>query len=1655
MSKAYTSPTSALIFSLVFLSLHSLVAQPKANLEVNRTSAIDRTLPVLNVTVDAGGRKWASNAKGVYQIKASDFGTPLSVPAGHKNVLSFKGGNADFTWSEEAFKSQVKAECTVTSAWYDEKTTTLWLGTDEAGLFQFKTTPQLQLVQQYTNSNSKLRSKNITIIFQDKSNRLWVGTDDGLMYGPPGRWKGDFSGYEVQRIREYGNVIYVLADGEISLAPNGDKWSDLKLNKKKLEGQIADFDIDMGGKMWLVSGVLTRYDLLGDTYDVFSGPEYYTSEYGTCVAVDFDGAAWVGTSDKGLYQVDKASSMTLNAYVDKPISCAGDGKDAVLVAKVTGGVPPYTYAWSGGLSGDNPKGVGAGNYLVTVTDSKGKTRSAEVPVPDARLRIKARQKKPVSATGQSDGSAEVDMETNASGLQIRWSNGETMAVATKLPSGPHSVTVTDPKGCSAVATVVITEKAPPMAAVISEKEPVKCAGDKNASLTVQITGGKGPYKYTWSNPALSGEQPTGLQPGEYQLTVTDATGITTTATVSVKQPEALTVNVQVQSPATLSNADGKALAQAKGGTGIYAFKWDNGETAYTATKLAPGQRSVTVTDANGCSATATVSISEKITPLEVSISVKKIIKCAGEKASLVVETTGGKAPFQYNWNNPAAIGGQPDNLPAGDYALTVTDITGGSSTVTFAILEPAPIAASIAVTAPASTGNADGKATAQATGGAGTYTFKWDNGETAAAALKLAPGQRSVTVTDANGCSATATVSISENILPLAVSISEKNKINCAGDKTAALAVQVSGGKGPYKYAWNSPTLAGDQPGNLAAGDYVLTVTDAAGTASTATVSVKQPAALSAAASATAPASTGNADGKATAQATGGAGTYTFKWDNGETAAAALKLAPGQRSVTVTDANGCSATATVSISENILPLAVSISEKNKINCAGDKTAALAVQVSGGKGPYKYAWNSPTLAGDQPGNLAAGDYVLTVTDAAGTASTATVSVKQPAALSAAASATAPASTGNADGKATAQATGGAGTYTFKWDNGETAAAALKLAPGQRSVTVTDANGCSATATVSISENILPLAVSISEKNKINCAGDKTAALAVQVSGGKGPYKYAWNSPTLAGDQPGNLAAGDYVLTVTDAAGTASTATVSVKQPAALSAAASATAPASTGNADGKATAQATGGAGTYTFKWDNGETAAAALKLAPGQRSVTVTDANGCSATATVSISENILPLAVSISEKNKINCAGDKTAALAVQVSGGKGPYKYAWNSPTLAGDQPGNLAAGDYVLTVTDAAGTASTATVSVKQPAALSAAASATAPASTGNADGKATAQATGGAGTYTFKWDNGETAAAALKLAPGQRSVTVTDANGCSATATVSISENILPLAVSISEKNKINCAGDKAAFAVQVSGGKPPYNYVWNNPSLRGDQQDGVGAGEYAVTVTDALGTSQTAALQVKEVEPLVVELTRNIGATTERSNDGKAQVAVKGGTPKYSIAWDTKQTGLAASKLPLGPHSVTVTDANGCIQQVDFQTEKRILPELTGKLESGQTIRMRLLNFDTDSYIIKESSLPMLDELYDFMMEHGTVAIEIAGHTNNQPSDAFADELSTNRAKAVFDYLTEKGVDPKRVVYKGYGKRYPLVPNTSAEGRRTNQRVEIKILKLAE
>jgi len=343
---------------------------------------------------------------------------------------------------------------------------------------------------------------------------------------------------------------------------------------------------------------------------------------------------------------------------------------------------------------------------------------------------------------------------------------------------------------------------------------------------------------------------------------------------------------------------------------------------------------------------------------------------------------------------------------------------------------------------------------------------------------------------------------------------------------------------------------------------------------------------------------------------------------------------------------------------------------------------------------------------------------------------------------------------------------------------------------------------------------------------------------------------------------------------------------------------------------------------------------------------------------------------------------------------------------------------------------------------------------PASTGGADGKALATASGGNGGYRFAWDSGAQEAAATGLAPGMRTVTVTDAKGCSAVGKADVREDIQPLTLVLEETRAIRCAGELSVLQATVRGGKPPYIYKWSNPQWAGAEVGRVPPGTHSLEVADASGLIQTANYTVQAPAPIKVEVVKKTGATTERTDDGRASVEVRGGTPPLRIEWGNGETQAEARKLTQGQHRLTVTDASGCTAEAVVEIGKRNLPELTpGMLSSGQTIRMEQLRFDGDSSSIKEEFMPTLNELYEFMLDNGKIVIEIGGHTNSVPPDEYCDRLSSARAKAVAEYLTTKGIDSRRVLHKGYGKRKPVASNTTPEGRALNQRVEIKILTL--
>lgn len=291
------------------------------------------------------------------------------------------------------------------------------------------------------------------------------------------------------------------------------------------------------------------------------------------------------------------------------------------------------------------------------------------------------------------------------------------------------------------------------------------------SASVTASGGTPPYTYDWSNngsqnPDTDPQTMMGLLAGPYSVTVTDSTGCTAVAMVTIGQTQGPSVVVTVDMNATCV-AGGSATATASGGVGPYTYLWSfNSQTTQTATNLPPGTHTVTVTDANGCMTTGSVTITQTDAP-DAIISSSTPSACASNSGSATVSASGGTGPYTYDWSNDGPD--DPDNDPAtvtglgaGTYTVTVTDAAGCTATaqVSIAASLPPTVVITAVMDADCST---PGSATASVSGGTGPFDYLWDNGETTATATNLMGGQHSVTVTDANGCMASDTVDVGSN----------------------------------------------------------------------------------------------------------------------------------------------------------------------------------------------------------------------------------------------------------------------------------------------------------------------------------------------------------------------------------------------------------------------------------------------------------------------------------------------------------------------------------------------------------------------------------------------------------------------------------------------------------------------------------------------------------------------------------------------------------------------------------------------------------------------------------------------------------------------------------------------------------------------------
>lgn len=276
------------------------------------------------------------------------------------------------------------------------------------------------------------------------------------------------------------------------------------------------------------------------------------------------------------------------------------------------------------------------------------------------------------------------------------------------------------------------------------------------------------------------------------------------------------------------------------------------------------------------------------------------------------------------------------------------------------------------------------------------------------------------------------------------------------------------------------------------------------------------------------------------------------------------------------------------------------------------------------------------------------------------------------------------------------------------------------------------------------------------------------------------------------------------------------------------------------------------------------------------------------------------------------------------------------------------------------------------------------------------------------------------------------------------------------VSILPQKAVSCYGKAdASIKINVTGGKGPFKYEWNDPRLKGPNPSGIAAGEYAVTVTDQIQNRFTSSIIVDQPEPIVINLTDSKRVSAPNSRDGSLEISATGGTGDLSYRWSTGDKTSAVSKLKAGKYTISVTDANRCLAEAEFSVQReKFIPDLEiSKINVGTVLRINALYFKADSTEVTPESFDVLNEVLDFLQKNQNVSIEIGGHTNTVPPHEYCDKLSTDRAKNVAKFFYENKIPESRVSYKGYGKRQPITQSESIEGRRLNQRVEIKVLSI--
>jgi gliding motility-associated-like protein len=1050
--------------------------------------------------------------------------------------------------------------------------------------------------------------------------------------------------------------------------------------------------------------------------------------------------------------VFNAYEMFINDITQKDLKCF-NVSDGEIHIDATGGSGLLTYYLDGGLELADNFGLSAAEYLVHVQDGndcKSDEESVEILSPE-EITFDFLSSD-ILCTGDKNGSIDPQVIGGVMPYNYKWTatNGftSTLGAITNLDGGIYTIELTDENDCIYTSSKEINE---PEEIVLSEVQitNANCFGESTGELFVEADKGTAPYEYTINTITNTNGQFIGLDANTYSLIITDKNACTKLQEVTIDEPEELIFVISDNiSPSCKELKDGIINVTPFGGNIPYTFSWSgpNDFRSYSKNNagLDFGEYTLLLKDKKECAHEGTVSL-VKNPPLQLGLVVEEEVSTLSANDGIFrLEILGGTIPYTYTVSGPNGFSRfSPTffdddeaifkDLTGGLYTVTITD--GGScGAITKDIMLPEGdllVSQIIDQKNISCTGYNNGKLSATAIGGNGTYTYSWTGPLGYTANTKsisgLVAGTYTLT-TQSAGQTATDQSIIIEPTQLVASSI--PNDVACFNEPNGSIELNISGGTKPYAILWEGARglfSLSDKIYDLAKGDYNYKITDEGGCVVSNTVTINEPDVVKISAVPFHITAIGLRDGTITATATGGTPPYTIfisgpneyskKSFNNPTGISFVDiLEQGVYFIEVLDANGCRAITETRIHEPE-KMVISLVSKTIPICNGGSEGSIEILIEDGSGDYTLSWEADNYYEktydlnttekfiiSKIENLKAGIYTLTVTDNVKDVVSGInevikfeQEVKEPDLVEVEVSMEQISCFGLIDGHINIYPKGGTPNYAYVWTGNIAAADVNKedqagLNQGTYTVKVTDDNGCTSEP---YSFEIIEPAEFAGNHSIIEplCYGDKNGEVELDVtSGGAAPYTINWNTGAVT-QNIYNLRIGTYSYIVTDNEDCEFNGTVDLTQPDSLIAEINIFNDVICySQNDGEASATIAGGSVPYNFNWSNGESTQDISNLRPKKYNLIVTDKNLCQDTSSIIIEEPE-ELLVRV-EAHRPTIEGANDGAIFSKVFGGIPAHIATWEIETGADMWSllsetdldiNNLDRGKYRLTLSD----------------------------------------------------------------------------------------------------------------------------------------------------------------------------------------------------------------------------------------------------------------------------------------------------------------------------------------------------------------------------------